>query len=76
MPVNLPSWHYAAAWPQDESLKTPAEITELGTEYLLAAGPERELLKAFHNYLLKYVDMIVRGHLSERSECLYAAGLG
>ncbi len=73
MPVNLPSWHYAAAWPQDESLKTPAEITELGTEYLLAAGPEREqlalqLLKAFHNYLLKYVDMIVRGHLSERQE--------
>jgi len=67
--MNLPSWHYASQWPLDGTLQSPAEITDLGIQYLTAPeGPDKEalalaVLRAFHNYLSKYVDMIVRGHL-------------
>jgi hypothetical protein len=69
MPINLPYWHYASQWPMDGALQSPAEITELGIHYLTSPeGLEKEalaldVLRAFHNYLSKYVDMIVRGHL-------------
>jgi hypothetical protein len=50
-------------------MKTTAELTALGIEYVdLAEGIEKqdkllEILQCFHNYLLKYVSMIVAGHL-------------
>ena len=63
--------HYAlstAKWPKEEGNKLE-DITNLGVRYAsMADGPEREavlllILRAFHSYLLKYTDMIQRGHL-------------
>jgi hypothetical protein len=66
--VSLPVGHYAAQWPED-LIRTPGEVTQLGIEYVdLPDGPEKEaklleLLQCFHSYLLKYVGMILLGHL-------------
>lgn len=68
-PTHLSPLHYAFQWKSEKYLQTPEEITELGIKYVsLPDGPERErlvlqLLQAFHGYLMKYLDMIVRGHL-------------
>src|SRR5206468_458354 len=49
--------------------RTPAELTKLGAEFVnLPEGQEKEkllleILQCFHGYLLKYVSMILRGHL-------------
>jgi hypothetical protein len=45
-----------------------AEVTELGIRYAQASESAKEelsleLLQCFHSYLMKYLDMIVRGHL-------------
>src|SRR5579872_26482 len=69
MTLDLPPWHYAHTWPVHHTHKTPKEITEIGTQYIRAKGGPGseelalELLRAFHPYIAKYVDMIVRGHL-------------
>ncbi|MDQ2841956.1 MAG: hypothetical protein M3Y72_13140 [Acidobacteriota bacterium] len=61
--------HYAAKWPTDAVIKTPAELTKLGAEFVdLPEGQDKErllleLLQCFHGYLLKYVSMILHGHL-------------
>jgi hypothetical protein len=60
--------HYAAAWPQD-IVHTSAEVTELGCQ--MAQLPEGlskedkllEILMCFQGYLLKYMSMILNGHL-------------
>ena len=68
MQYTLSNYHYAARWPKQE-LHEPGAVTALGVRYAsLAEGPEREgvlfsILQAFHSYLLKYTDMILRGHL-------------
>ena len=43
-------------------------MTDLGIRYAQAEGEEKkelslELLQCFHTYLMKYLDMILRGHL-------------
>jgi|GEM_PF-3659583 len=58
----LPSWHYASRWPIQEQHRPASELTELGICYIQASGPEKEelnleLLRAFHTYLYKYLDM-------------------
>ncbi len=69
MPIRLPSWHFAATWPAYELLRPAGEITKLGIAYIQTPeGPEKEqlsldLVRAFHSYLGKYLDMIVRGHV-------------
>jgi hypothetical protein len=66
--ISLPVGHYAAQWPEDV-IRTPGELTQLGIDYVDAPeGPEKEarlleILQCFHNYLLKYVGMILMGHL-------------
>jgi hypothetical protein len=67
MRCSLSSSHYAARWGKpDYSLEA---MTALGIKYAaLQDGPEREdvlltIVKAFHAYILKYVNMIMRGHL-------------
>jgi hypothetical protein len=68
MRYSLSAGHYAAGWSNQEIL-TPEEITALRIRYHAAAeGPQREelllrILKSFHNYIVKYADMIRRGHL-------------
>jgi hypothetical protein len=68
MYFSLSPGHYARSWYDHEAL-TPEQITALGVEYqAMAEGPEREnlllrILKSFHNYIVKYADMIRRGHL-------------
>jgi hypothetical protein len=65
----LSAAHYAAKWPTDAVACTPAELTKLGAEFVnLPEGQEKEtllleILQCFHGYLLKYVSMILRGHL-------------
>jgi hypothetical protein len=67
--VSLSPAHYAFKWPTKDVVRTPAELTKLGAEF--AALPEGrakedlllEILQCFHGYLLKYVSMILRGHL-------------
>jgi hypothetical protein len=67
--IKLPSWHYAHGWPELEELRPAAEITELGIRFIeTPEGLEKEqlsmeLLRVFHVYLYKYLDMICRGHL-------------
>jgi hypothetical protein len=68
MQTRLPSWHYASQWPADVPPRPLDEMTELGTRYVQSTGADRkalglELLEAFHPYLAKYLDIIVRGHL-------------
>ena len=68
MRYALSSSHYAAKWPKEEGNKLE-DITNLGVRYAgMPEGPEREaalllILQAFHSFLLKYADMIQRGHL-------------
>ena len=68
MGFSLPSTHYAARWSTDQ-INSNEQVTEKGRRYAaLAEGPEREqllleLLQSFHNYLIKYVAMILRGHV-------------
>ena len=68
MHYALSNSHYAVQWPKEE-IHQPAAVTDLGVRYAsLPEGPEREavlieILQAFHSYLLKYTDMISRGHL-------------
>lgn len=67
----LDSKHYAASWPipKENEFNDLAVVNQAGINYALTPdGPEREaqllvILKYFHGYLYKYVDMIVRGHL-------------
>lgn len=59
---------YASQWPTYEQHRPASELTDLGICFLQASGPEKEdlnleLLRAFHPYLYKYLDMIIRGHL-------------
>ncbi len=62
--------HYAFNWSSDQNQFSPDEITKLGRLYHdLPDGPAREevflqIVQAFHNYIVKYVDMICRGHLA------------
>ena len=62
--------HYAYDWSTDQVILTPEQITELGRQYHeLAEGPARDevflkIVQSFHNYIVKYVDMICRGHLA------------
>jgi hypothetical protein len=66
--ISLSPAHYAAAWPSD-IVYTSAELTELGCQ--MAQLPEGlskedkllEILKCFQGYLLKYMSMILNGHL-------------
>jgi hypothetical protein len=66
--ISLSPGHYAAAWP-DDIVYTSAELTELGCQ--MAQLPEGlskedkllEILKCFQGYLLKYMSMILNGHL-------------
>ena len=67
MRYSLSSSHYAARWgKQDYSLEA---MTALGIKYAaMQDGPEREdvlltIVQAFNSYILKYVNMIMRGHL-------------
>jgi hypothetical protein len=66
-PITLPATHYAASWPKDVQ-HTPAELTELGCRY--AANPSEEtlleIIQSFHGYLLKYMAMILQGHVPYR----------
>jgi hypothetical protein len=68
MRFALSNSHYAAAWPIEETYE-PDFITGLGIRYAaLPPGAEREdvmfqIVRCFHAYLLKYADMIQRGHL-------------
>jgi hypothetical protein len=66
--ITLSQLHYAARWP-DAVVRTPDELTQLGARFVDAPeGDEKErllleILQCFHGYLLKYVSMILRGHL-------------
>ena len=66
---TLPSNHYAASWKiDDESQFKPAEVTELGRQYVQAEGQAKEdlllrLCRLFHGYLMKYLVMICQGHV-------------
>jgi hypothetical protein len=70
--VQLPYTHYAARWATD-SVRTPAEVTDLGLVY--HALPEcnkkgeklLETLQCFHGYLIKYMGMILMGHIPFRN---------
>ena len=55
-------------WPILEPHRPASELTDLRICYIQASGPQKEdlnleLLRAFHTYLYKYLDMIVRGHV-------------
>ncbi len=69
--VQLPYWHYAAQWPAD-SVRTADEVTALGLAYTeLPEGEPRnakllEILQCFHGYLIKYMGMILLGHVPFR----------
>ena len=68
---RLSSEHYAADWGISETGRfgKVKEVNQLGQKYALAKdGPSREVLllqvmRYFHPYLMKYLDMITRGHL-------------
>jgi hypothetical protein len=68
MRFALSTSHYAANWPREEVNKLE-DVTDLGVLYAsLSDGPERKtvllsILRAFYSYLLKYAEMIQRGHL-------------
>jgi hypothetical protein len=69
---TLSSWHYAAKWEilKFDQFNDVKHINQLGLEYaLMEDGPAREerlfeLIRCFHSYLMKYLDMITRGHLA------------
>jgi hypothetical protein len=67
--VLLPHWHYASTWGTDESVIKPLEeVTEMGCRYAETKDSTilLELCKCFHPYLMKYLVMIVRGHMPVR----------
>jgi hypothetical protein len=69
--ANLSSEHFASKWaiPTKEDFHGYEDTNILGTKYAnLPDGEEKqelmlELTKCFHGYLMKYLNMIVRGHL-------------
>jgi hypothetical protein len=68
MRFSLSPGHYAARWSRKEIL-TIEDVTQLGILYHgLPDGPRRkdvflQIVQSFHNYVLKYTDMMRRGHL-------------
>lgn len=69
--LNLSSDHFASKWtvPSKDDMKSYQETNILGTKYAnLPDSHEKEelmlqLTKSFHGYIMKYLNMIVRGHL-------------
>lgn len=69
--ANLSSEHFASRWPvpTKEDFHGYEETNILGIKYAtLPDGPEKQdlmlvLTQCFHGYLMKYLNMIVRGHL-------------
>ena len=69
--ANLSSEHFAYKWPvpTKEDFRAYEETNELGIKYAnLPDGDAKqalmlELTQCFHGYLMKYLNMIVRGHL-------------
>jgi len=68
MRYSLSNDHYAAEWPLEETYRLE-DITQLVVRYAgMEDGGEREevllaILRCFHSYLMKYTDMIQRGHV-------------
>lgn len=68
MRFALSNDHYAAAWPLEENYKLE-DITQLGVRYAsLEEGPEKQgvllsIVRCFHVYLMKYTEMVQRGHI-------------
>jgi len=60
--------HYAFHWPTGR-IRPVSEVNQLGIEYAsLPDGKQKEeklleLCRCFHGYLMKYLNMILRGHL-------------
>lgn len=70
--ARLDRHHYASKWkvPDVDNFYDVSEVNALGQRYAVAIGPEKEallleLIKKFHTYLMKYLNMIVRGHLAK-----------
>lgn len=69
--IVLPREHYAYTWSIDAH-RPPSEVTKLGIEYAsLPEGAAKgdkllEVLQCFHGYLMKYMSMILQGHVSFR----------
>ena len=65
--ITLPATHFAAGWPTDIQY-TSDELTAMGRDY--AGDPTEEkllkIIQCFHSYLLKYLAMILQGHVSMR----------
>lgn len=69
--ANLSSEHFASHWPvpTKDEFKSYEDTNVIGTRYAnLEDGPAKEelmleLTQCFHGYLMKYLNMIVRGHL-------------
>lgn len=70
--VALSSEHYASKWPtpsEETALNSREDVNALGIAYALASDPEEkqaklfQIVEAFHGYLMKYMVMIIRGHL-------------
>lgn len=66
--LRLSSEHYASEWPT-EIMRKPSELTALGKAYAeLPEGEAKEaklleIIQSFHGYMLKYLSMVLRGHL-------------
>src|SRR5208337_1194331 len=67
--ARLDRHHYASKWkvPDVDNFYDVSEVNALGQKYATSLGPEKEahlleLIKKFHTYLMKYLNMIVRGH--------------
>jgi hypothetical protein len=67
MRLALSTNHYASGWKRPDN--TLEAVTALGIRYAsMPDGLEREdvlltIIRCFHPYIFKYVDMIIRGHL-------------
>lgn len=70
--VALSHEHYASKWPtpsEETALNNREDIKALGIAYAVATDPEDkqaklfQIVEAFHGYLMKYMVMIIRGHL-------------
>jgi hypothetical protein len=69
--ANLSSDHYAYQWEiaGGDNLNEVKVVNQLAIEYASTPdGPEKEakcleIVRCFHGYLMKYLNMIVRGHL-------------
>lgn len=70
--IRLDSQHYASTWtaPGPDGFYDVSEVNKQGDTYArLPDGPEKEarlleLIKSFHTYLSKYLNMIMRGHIA------------